>query len=280
MGYFERALVLATLIGAITGLGGTVIVMRGRVFFAQALTHATFPGAIVAAILGANVLLGAGVSGIALVGMMLLLERRREISRNVSAGLVLTSGFALGIVLQSLNPQIPISPESVLVGSLFFAPAGSVPLAAGSLVVVVVILVTLRRPLLFSTFDVAGFRAVGGRETIVEGAVLTIVVIASVVAIPAAGAVLTIALLAGPASAARLMTRTWSSMIVVAPLLSIGAAVSGTLLSRAAGVSAGGVIALVAGGEFVAALAVSRLRHRRRDKRPTLIENDYHSHVS
>ncbi|GAA1944871.1 metal ABC transporter permease [Microbacterium aquimaris] len=280
MGYFERALVLATLIGAITGLGGTVIVMRGRVFFAQALTHATFPGAIVAAILGVNVLLGAGVSGVALVGMMLLLERRREISRNVSAGLVLTSGFAMGVVLQSLNPHIPISPESVLVGSLFFAPVGSLPIAAGALLVVVMIVIVLRRPLLFSTFDVAGFRSVGGREAIVEGAVLTIVVIAAVVAIPAAGAVLTIALLAGPASAARLVTRTWIGMIAVAPLLSIGAAVSGTLLSRAAGVSAGGIIALVAGSEFVVALAASRLLRRRRRRHPASMENDYHSHVS
>ncbi|MDZ8171767.1 metal ABC transporter permease [Microbacterium xanthum] len=279
MGYFERALVLAVLIGAITGLGGAVVVMRGRVFFAQALTHATFPGAVVAATLGVNILLGAGVSGIALVGLMLLLERRREISRNVSAGLVLTSGFALGIALQSLNPQIPVRPESVLLGSLFFAPPASLPIAAGALAVVVTILVIARRPLLFSTFDVAGFRAAGGREAIIETAVLTVVVLASVVAIPAAGAILTIALLAGPATAARLLTRTWGAMIILAPTLSIAAAVIGTILSRSLGVSAGGAIALLAGCEFLLALGVARLLHRRSAAEPksrrTIISSVY-----
>ena len=52
MGYFEKALVAAVLIGTLSGLVGSLVVLRRRTFFAQALTHATFPGAVGAAILG------------------------------------------------------------------------------------------------------------------------------------------------------------------------------------------------------------------------------------
>ncbi|TFD47801.1 hypothetical protein E3T55_14705 [Cryobacterium frigoriphilum] len=44
MGYFAQALLAAVTIGALSGLVGTLVVLRRRTFFAQALTHATFPG--------------------------------------------------------------------------------------------------------------------------------------------------------------------------------------------------------------------------------------------
>ncbi|MEG1392565.1 MAG: metal ABC transporter permease, partial [Aurantimicrobium sp.] len=46
MSYFERALIVIMLVGALAGLAGVLVVLRKRVLFAQALTHATFPGAV------------------------------------------------------------------------------------------------------------------------------------------------------------------------------------------------------------------------------------------
>ena len=59
MSYFDRALIVVTLIGALSGIVGTVIVLRRRVLFAQALTHASFPGAVIAALIGINIQVGA-----------------------------------------------------------------------------------------------------------------------------------------------------------------------------------------------------------------------------
>ena len=46
MGYFERALVAAVVIGAGAGFVGSLVVLRRRTFFAQALTHGTYPAGV------------------------------------------------------------------------------------------------------------------------------------------------------------------------------------------------------------------------------------------
>jgi len=61
IGFFERALIEAVLAGALAGLVGTLVVLRKRAFFTTALTHATFPGAMVAAVMGFSVVVGSAV---------------------------------------------------------------------------------------------------------------------------------------------------------------------------------------------------------------------------
>ena len=54
----HRALVEAVLVGALAGLIGVPVVLRRLSFFTMALTHATFPGVVAAAIIGVNIYLG------------------------------------------------------------------------------------------------------------------------------------------------------------------------------------------------------------------------------
>jgi uncharacterized membrane protein YfcA len=63
---------------------------------------------------------------------------------------------------------------------------------------------------------------------------------------PAVGAILTIALIAAPAAAARALTSRLGVMLAIAPTLSVASGVLGLLLSREFSVSAGASIALVA----------------------------------
>ena len=131
MGYFERALLAAVVIGAASGLVGTIVVLRKRVFFAQALTHATFPGAVAAAVLGLSIPLGAALASVVIVGIMALISRVRRQGTQVAAGIVLTAGFALGVVLQALNPGVPMEIESFLVGSILSVSTADVVLGIG-----------------------------------------------------------------------------------------------------------------------------------------------------
>jgi zinc/manganese transport system permease protein len=258
MGYFERALLAALLIGSASGLVGSLVVLRKRTFFTQALTHATFPGGVAAALLGVNVLFGAAVAAVLLVGVMTLLGRIRGQGGSVASGLVLTAGFALGALLQGLNPSLPIHVDTFLVGSILTVTTGDIALAAGVLALAVVILALAGKEILFSTFDRAGFRAAGYREWPVELLILGLIAATVVVAMPAVGSVLAIALIAAPAAAARLVVRTSTQLFVLAPVVGAVAAVGGLLLSRALEVSAGATIALTAAAIFVLASVLAR----------------------
>jgi zinc/manganese transport system permease protein len=244
MGYFERALLAALLIGSASGLVGSLVVLRKRTFFTQALTHATFPGGVAAALLGVNVLFGAAVAAVLLVGVMTLLGRIRGQGGSVASGLVLTAGFALGALLQGLNPSLPIHVDTFLVGSILTVTTGDIALAAGVLALAVVILGLAGKEILFSTFDRAGFRAAGYREWPVELLILGLIAATVVVAAPAA--------------AARLVVRTSTQLFVLAPVVGAVAAVGGLLLSRALEVSAGATIALTAAAIFVLASVLAR----------------------
>ena len=262
MDYFSTALLAAAVIGALCGLVGSLVVLRRRTFFAQALTHATFPGAVAAAMLGLSIPLGAFVASIAIVGIMTLISRVRRQGSQVAAGIVLTAGFALGVLLQALNPSLPVHVDSFLVGSVLTTTGSDIGLAAGVLVLAVLAVVFFGKELLFSTFDPNGYRAAGYREWPVELLTLGLITATVVTAMPAVGAILAIALIAAPAAAARLLARTVGQILVAAPVLGAAAGIIGVLLSRALDVAAGPAIALTAAAFFLLALAVRELRLR------------------
>lgn len=260
MDYFTRALVAAAVIGAASGLVGVLVVLRRRTFFAQALTHATFPGAVGAAALGVAVPLGAAVAAVGIVAAMSAIARVRRQGAQVAAGIVLTGGFALGVVLQAIVPNLPVNAESYLVGSVLTVTDADVALAAAVGLVAVAAIAVFGRRIAFSTADPVGFRAAGFRERPIELLVLALIAASVVTALPAVGAILAIALIAAPAAAARIVAPSFGAMLVVSPLVGAASGVLGVLLSRAADVAAGPAIALVAAGWFVVALLVRRLR--------------------
>ncbi len=259
MGYFEQALLAALLIGALSGLVGTLVVLRQRTFFAQALTHATFPGAVGAAILGVSIPLGAMLASVVIVGVMTLIGRVKRQGNQVASGILLTAGFALGVVLQALNPSLPVKVDSYLVGSILTVTGTDVLLVSCVLTAAVIIIVFFGKQIIFSTFDVNGFRAAGYREWPVELLTLALITATVVTAMPAVGAILAIALIAAPAAAARLLVRSTTQMFLVAPLFGALSGVVGVLLSRSLDVAAGPAIALTAAALFVLALGVQRV---------------------
>ncbi|MFB2585016.1 metal ABC transporter permease [Herbiconiux liukaitaii] len=260
MGYYERALLIAILLGVVCGLVGTVVVLRRRAFFTQALTHATFPGAVLAAALGVNVMIGAFASSVLLIAAMTLLGRVARQGAQVASGVVLTTGFALGVFLQAFFPQLPIHVDSYLIGSILNATDSDLAATAVVLGVSLLALLLTGKEILFSTLDPLGFRAAGYREWVIEAITLTLVVITVVTAMPAVGAILALALIAAPAAAARLLARSTTQIFVLAPVIGALSGVIGVVASRGLGIAAGAAISLTAALFFVLALGVSRLR--------------------
>lgn len=258
MTIFASALVTGTLVGLLCGIVGSLVVLRQRAFFTVALTHATFPGGVLAAILGVHIVLGAFVMGLVLVGFMLLLGRIRRQGRQVAAGIVLSFGYALGVFMHSLVPGLQSRVDSFLTGSIIGIPTSSILFIAGMLVVAIVAVTACWKDLLFSTFDREGFVASGGSESRVEALTLVLIVGTVVTTMPAIGSILAIAMIAAPAAAAKLLVRRIEWMIPVASLLGAGSAVLGLYASQWFSIAAGGSMALAATLVFLIALAVNR----------------------
>lgn len=260
MGYFELALLEALVVGALCGIVGAIVVLRKRAFFTVALTHATFPGGIAAAILGLNVIFGAAVFSVVLVLAMTAISRVSRQGSQVASGVVLTAGFALGTLLQSLNPSLPIQVDTFLVGSILTVSTADVIAAAVVLLAAVLAILLFGKELLFSSFDPTGYRAAGYRAWTIDLLALGLIAATVVTVMPAIGSILAISLIVAPAAAARLFTRTITGMLVLGVIFGAVAGVLGLLFSRMFAIAAGGSIALTAAALFLVALGFDRLK--------------------
>lgn len=255
MSYFTLAAIELSLLGLLAGVAGTLIVLRRRSFFAVALSHATFPGGVVFALAGWNLLIGQALFAAVLVAIMGLLAKVPGQGSQVSSGVVLAFGFALGTLLTGLNPGLGVPVEALLVGS----PLGVAPsdvIATGTVLVLSLVVVWLfRRRILFQTFDPAGYTAAGFSNASVELVVTSVIAASVVVAMPAVGAILGVAILIAPAAAARIIAPTITWVAPIAAGLGVATGLVGLWVSRAFDLAAGGAVGLVATAVYVAALA-------------------------
>lgn len=248
-----------TLLGLLSGIAGTLIVVRRRSFFAVALSHATFPGGVIFAVLGYNLLLGQALFALLLVLVMTALSRVPGQGRQVASGVVLALGFALGTLLTSLNPGLGVPVEALLVGSPLSVSATDIVVTAIVLSLSLLLAALFARRILFHTFDPAGFAAAGFVAWPVELAVVGIIAAGVVVAMPAVGAILGVAILVAPAAAARILASRIEWVPPLAALLGVGSGLAGLWASRQFDLAAGGAIGLATTLVFMAALLWRRI---------------------
>lgn len=258
MNYFERALIVITVVGILTGLVGTFVVLRKRVLFAQALTHATFPGAVIGILLGLSLQLGAVVACALIVGAITLIGRITPGGAGAASGVLLAGGFAAGALAQAFGSTVPVDMTALLFGSVLSVSTTDGILAAVALVLTLLALVFAGKHIIYAMFDPEGYRGLGYEPSAMDALLMVLTTITVVVTMPAVGAILTIALFAAPAAAARALTARLGVMLVIAPTLSVASGVVGLLLSREFSVSAGACIALVATAFLGLALIAGR----------------------
>lgn len=259
MSYFATAVLELILLGLISGIAGTLIVLRRRSFFAVALSHATFPGGVVFAVLGYNLLMGQALFAVLLVLLMTLLARVPGQGRQVASGVILSFGFALGALLASLNSGLGVPVEALLVGSPLSVTGGDLLATAAVLLLSLAVVALAGRRILFHTFDPVGFEAAGFRSWPIELAVTGVIAASVVVAMPAVGAVLGVAVLIGPAAAARVLAPRVHWIPPIAAALGIAGGLAGLWASRAFDIAAGGSIGLAMSAVYVLALLLRRI---------------------
>src|ERR671915_2624053 len=115
--FFQRALIVATVAGALCGLIGVYVVLRGMSYIGHGLSHAIFGGFAASGLVGVNFFLGAGVWGLASALMINRISRRRAIGSDAAIGVITTASFALGLALIQLTGSTGRNADAALFGS-------------------------------------------------------------------------------------------------------------------------------------------------------------------
>jgi zinc/manganese transport system permease protein len=238
-GFFTSEPVLtAAVVGAaaaiVSGVVGVFTVIRGQSFAGHALADLSSTGGAASFLLGINPLLGFLVMGVLAASSMELVRVDRASERDLVTGVVTGAGLGLAALLLYLDVTTSSTTGvavTVMFGSMFAIPASIIPLAlvvgVGALLAVGV----LYRPLLLCSLDpdLASARGVNVRLI----GLLHLMVVALAVALSAitVGAILSTALLIGPAAVALHLARRPGLAILLAAAIGVVTTWGGILLA-------------------------------------------------
>ena len=260
--FFQRALIVATITGALCGVIGVYVVLRGMSYIGHGLSHAIFGGAVASYVVGVNVFVGAGLWGLAAALFINKVARRRSIGADAAIGAITSASFAIGIILISVQDTFVVNFEALLWGNVLGVAPADVLIVAAVAVGTVLFVFFGYRQLLFSTFDpevaeVSGVRT--ARVDIGLAIVLTATIAATMNVI---GVLMIAAMLVIPPVIGRLLTDSFSRMLWISVGAGTFCGLVGVYASYYLDWSPGGTVVLTASVLFLGAYALSGWRRR------------------
>jgi manganese/iron transport system permease protein/iron/zinc/copper transport system permease protein len=262
--FFQRGMVAATLAGALCGVLGVFVVLRGMSYIGHGLSHAVFGGAAASAVMSINFFVGAGIWGIVSGVLIGRIARQKILGADAAIGIVTTASFAGGIALLNRYGQARKSIEAVLFGSVL--GVSWVDIIAITSVAVAVFLVVLLayRKLLYATFDPQVAAVSGERVAFIEVMLMVMLSVTILVTMRVIGTLLISALLVIPAATARMITNSFARMLMLSPVFGAVSCLVGMNLSYHLDTSAGATIILVSAAGFTATYMLAGRRARQR----------------
>ncbi len=239
----RRALLEVALLGLAGGALGVWVLFYELAYPAESLAHALLPGLVLASLAGFPLLLG-GAAGLIVAALAVALAGRIEgVGRDTAVAVVVTGLFGLGVLL-ALSPDTPAGLQGLLFGDVLGVSDADLALAGGLVLFLLLALRLLHTRLLVVGFDRAGAAALGVRALAIDTALLVLLALTILVAVQGLGNLLVVAVLIGPASAARLLTRRIGPLLVVSAAVAVLAGVAGLYASYHAQTAAGASIAI------------------------------------
>ena len=262
--FFVNGLAVATLAGALCGLVGVYVVLKGMSYIGHGLSHAIFGGFAASTLLGVNFVLGAGAWGIASALMINGVTRRRVIGADAAIGVITTASFALGLALVALFGTTSQSFDAALFGSILGVATTDVVVVAAVLALAVAVVAARYRALLFTTFDPEVADASGVRTARIDALLMVALALSILATMQVLGVTLIAATLVIPPTVARMLTNSFARMLALSTAIGASCGFVGMNLSYHLDVQSGPTIVLVGASLFAIVFAATGARGRRR----------------
>jgi zinc/manganese transport system permease protein len=269
------ALTIGGAVAVVCAVTGVFTVMRGQSFGGHALGDVSAAGGSGALLAGLNPLVGFVGLGIAGAGVMDMIGVRRMRGRDLATGIVLGAAIglsALFLYLTAIAGATTGAPTQILFGSIFTIASGTIPAVVILSVIALGGILVAWRPLLLTTVspDIAAARGIPVRLT---GLLFMLALAVSVgLSALAVGAILSTALLIGPAATALRLVKATGWAVATACLIGVAATWLGILLAYDSydwGTSHQGlpvsffIVAVIFAGYLLSGLAAMRTSRRR-----------------
>ena len=244
--YNTRLVALSTTaLGFAAGIVGAFLLLRKRSLMGDALAHSTLPGIAVAFIVMLafggtgkalpGLIVGAAVSGIVGLLVMLAIRNTTRLSDDAAMGFVLSVFFGAGLAILGVVQKMPKASAAGL-ESFIYGKVASMVLADYWLITGIAILCAIASLFLFKEFTLLcfdeSFAAAEGWPTFwLDVILLGLVTAVTVTGLQSVGLILIIAFLITPPAAARFWTDRLSLMVFLSAIIGAVSGLLGALIS-------------------------------------------------
>ncbi|WP_228144600.1 metal ABC transporter permease [Moraxella lacunata] len=260
--FMQHALLSSVVVGAVCAVLSCYVVLKGWSLMGDAISHAVFPGVIVAFWLGLPMSLGAFVAGLFCAISVGFLKNNTRIKEDTLMGIVFAGMFAVGLVMFT-----KIDTDQHLKHILFGNLLGiSREMLIQTMIICGAILgaVLLKgKDLLLYCFDPSHARVAGLSPKVLHYGLLILLSATIVVAMQAVGVILVVAMLISPGITAFVLCRRFHTMLAVAVVSSCLTSFIGVILSFHLDSATGATIVLLQAVVFILAVVISKIKEKR-----------------
>lgn len=258
-----RSMEAAIIVGVISGVLGTYVVVRGMAFFGDALAHAILPGVafmyqrtngrtddLFWGGLAAGILSALGIG---------FLTRHEKIKEDTAIGVVFAASFALGIAMISRISNYAGDLTHILFGQILGVSQSDLNLIRLFGLGVLAVVALFFKEFMIISFDPTLARTLRMPTELFRLLLLVLIAVAIVVSLQTVGIALMVALLVTPAATANLMTKRLLPMMLVSALIGAASSIIGFYLSYHQDIATGPAIVLTATAIFVFVFAEQQI---------------------
>ena len=261
-GFMVNALIISVLVAVPTALLSCFLVLKGWSLMGDAISHAVFPGVVIAYIVGIPYSVGAFAAGMVCAVATGFLKDNSRIKQDTVMGIVFSGMFGLGLVLY-VKIQSDVHLDHILFGDMLGVGLRDIVETAVIAAVTAGMIGLKWRDFLLHAFDPAQARAVGLRVNLLHYGLLCLISLTIVGALKAVGIILAIAMLIAPGAIAFLLTRRFGAMLAVSVVIAVAASFLGVYLSFFIDSAPAPTIVLLLAAAFIAAFLVATGRAAR-----------------
>lgn len=266
-GFMVNALVMTALVAIPCALLSCFLVLKGWALMGDAMSHAVFPGVVVAWMIGIPLGIGAFAAGLFCALATGFLQDNSRIKRDTVMGIVFSGMFGAGLVLYVyLKPDIHL--DHILFGDMLGVSLVDIIQTSVIALFTAGIIAIKWKDLLLHAFDPTQAQASGLNVKLLHYGLLCMVSLTIVAALKAVGIILAISLLIAPGAIASLLTRTFLSMMLTALGIATSVSFLGVYLSFFIDSAPAPTIVLLSTIVFIAAFIYSSRKQAKRQAGP------------
>ena len=249
--FFRNGILAASMVGALCGLIGVVVVLKKMSYIGHGLSHSIFGGAVISYVIGLNFYIGAGLWGFLSALLINAATRKRKIGADAAIGIVTTASFAIGVALISKVRTFTRNFDAALFGNILGVNSGDLFIIGLVLVAALAALFFGYKQLLFSTFDPEVAPSYGVPSAWVDTFFSLILAATIIASMQVMGVTLIAASIVIPPITARMLTDSFPRMLALSSGIGAICGFLGMYISYYLDISSGASIVLFSALVFV-----------------------------